>query len=518
MVSRTPTRFGGSIDRAGDDATAHWVSFVTTITMAQAEQQLRPGRMLIGDEWLSEGSGGEYIHINPSTGGPHPPIPFSGPAEIDRAVQVAKVAQAGWWAMPADARRDAMLRLAGLIREHAEDLATLTVLDNGAVRRNAHGGAMAAADHISYFAGWIDKAGGEVIPTWPAPALDYSIMEPYGVVGVIIPWNQPMHNIGQVIGAALAAGNAVLFKPPELAPFTALRFGELVLEAGIPPGVVNIVPGGADSGRALVGHPGIDKIHFIGSGATARQIMTSAAETLKPLTFELGGKSANVVFADADLGSAAGLAAFLAMGHSGQGCLLPTRLLVEDSIYDQFASMVVGITQMMKVGDPFEVETTMGPVINAQACERILGVIERARSEGTGKLLLGGERLGGELKDGFFIEPTIFGDVDNASDLAQNEVFGPVLAVIRFHDEEEAIALANDSSYGLAAYVQTNDLRRGHRMAAALEVGMVSVNGFTGVHAGAPFGGVKQSGFGRMGGRYGLEDFMRPKNVYIPLG
>jgi acyl-CoA reductase-like NAD-dependent aldehyde dehydrogenase len=486
------------------------------MTMEKAEKMLRPGRMLIGDEWIDKGSGGEFIHVNPSTGRPHPPIPLGGTEEIDRAVKAARSAQRVWWGMPADARRDAMLRLAGLLRQNAVELGALTVLDNGSPVPMAQGGAMASADYFTYYAGWVDKTGGDVIPTWPAPALDYSIMEPYGVVGVIIPWNVPMHNVGQVIGSALAAGNAVLFKPPELAPFTALRFGELVLEAGIPPGVVNIVPGGPEGGRAIVAHPDIDKIHFIGSGATARQILISAADTLKPVTTELGGKSANLVFADADLEAAAAHSAYRAMGNSGQGCIVPTRLLVEDSIYDQFVAMVVGIAQSMKVGDPFEQGTILGPVINDHACERILGVIERARAEGAGELLTGGARVGGVLKDGFFIEPTIFGDVDNASDLAQREIFGPVLAVIRFHDEDEAVAIANDTTYGLAAYAQTNDLRRAHRLATRLEAGAIGING-AGVQVGAPMGGVKQSGYGRMGGRYGLEDFMRPKNVYIPL-
>jgi len=487
-----------------------------TMTMAQAEELLRPGRMLIGDEWISEGSGGEFVHVNPSTGRRHPPIPLAGPAEIDRAVQAARAAQPGWRSLPADARRDAMLRLAALLREHTEELTALTSLDNGSPRMIALSGSMAAADYFTYYAGWVDKVVGDVIPTWPAPALDYTLLEPYGVVGVIIPWNVPMHNVGQVIGAALAAGNCVVFKPPELAPFTTLRFGELVLDAGIPPGVVNIVPGGPESGAALVAHPGIDKLHFIGSGATARRIMASAAETLKPLTFELGGKSANIVFADADLQAAAAHSAYRAMGNAGQGCILPTRLLVEDNVYDQVVGMVVGISQSLKVGDPFDEATIMGPVINAQACERILGVIERAHSEGAGKFLTGGGRVGGELADGYFVEPTVFGDVDNASDLAQHEIFGPVLSVMRFHDEDEAIRIANDTQYGLAAYLHTNDLRRAHRAAAALEAGAVGVNG-AGVQIGAPMGGVKQSGFGRMGGRYGLEDFLRPKNVYIPL-
>lgn len=488
-----------------------------TMTMAQAEELLRPGRLLIGDEWIEATSGGEFVHINPSTGRPHPPIPLAGPPEIDRAVQAARAALPAWRSMPADARRDAMLRLAGLIREHAEELATLVSLDNGSPFKNSISGPQMTIDNFTYFAGWADKVGGDVIPTWPAPALDYTLLEPYGVIGVIIPWNAVMHNIGQVLGAALAAGNCVLLKAPELAPFEVLRFGELVLNAGIPPGVVNIVAGGPEAGRALVAHAGIDKIHFIGSGATARHIMASAAQTLKPVTLELGGKSANLVFADADIQTAAAYSAFLCMVNSGQGCLLPTRLLVEDSVYSQVVDAVVAYTETMTVGDPFDEQTVLGPVINAQACDRILGVIDRARSEGSGRLVTGGGRVGGDLANGYFVEPTVFTNVDNASDLAQHEVFGPVLAVIRFRDEAEAIALANDTQYGLAAFLHTNDLRRAHRVAAALEAGMVYVNGFTGVHAGAPFGGVKQSGFGRMGGRYGLEDFLRPKNVYIPL-
>ena len=486
------------------------------MTMAEAEKLLRPGRMLIGDEWFDRGSGGEFRHINPSTGQEHPPIPLAGPDDVDRAVRAARAAQPGWQALPVDQRRDALLRLAGLIREAAGELATLTTLDNGAPSMLAMAGPMAAADHFTYYAGWVDKLGGDLIPTWPAPALDYAVMEPYGVVGVIIPWNVPMFNIGQVVAAAVAAGNAVVFKAPELAPFGVLRFGELVAEAGIPGGVVNIVPGSAETGAAMVAHEGIDKIHFIGGGGAARKIMASAAETLKPLTFELGGKSANVIFEDADIQAAAGQASFHCMGMSGQGCLVGSRLLVQESVYDQVVAMVQGIVGSMQVGDPFAEGTYMGPVINAQACERILGVIEAAKSGGS-KLLTGGERLGGELADGYFIQPTVFSDVDNSSDLAQNEVFGPVLAVIRFRDEEEAISLANATRYGLAAYVHTNDLKRAHRTAAALQAGSVWVNG-SGVKTSAPFGGVKQSGFGRMGGRFGLEDFLRPKNVYIPLG
>ena len=486
-----------------------------TMTMEQAEAMLKPGRLLIGGEWISKGAG-EFVHINPTTGTAHPPIVMAGASEVNDAVQAARAGFKVWHGLPVDARRDALLRMADLIRQHAAELATLVTLDNGSPTILAMAGSKACADNFTYYAGWVDKIGGDVIPVWPATALDYAIHEPYGVIGAIIPWNVPLYNIGQVVAPALAAGNAIVLKAPELAPFAVLRIGELIAEAGIPAGVVNIVAGGPECGAAMVAHQGIDKIHFIGSGNTAKHIMRSAADTLKPLTCELGGKSANIVFPDADLRAACAQAAFHSMGNTGQGCLIASRLLVHDSIYDQFVPMVLGVIQSIKVGNPLEQGVMIGPVITSQAADRIMGVIEQAKAAADGQLILGGERLGGELANGNFIAPTVFGDVSNSSSLAQNEVFGPVLAVIRFSDEDEAIQIANDTEFGLAAYVHTHDLRRAHRTAAALESGTVWINS-SGLQIGAPFGGVKQSGWGRMGGKYGLEDFMRPKNVYIPL-
>lgn len=486
-------------------------------TMADAEARLKPARMLIGGDWVATGSNGEFTHINPTTGTAHPPIPLAGEAEVDQAVQAAKAAFPGWRATSVDVRRDTMLRLASLILQNGAELGMLNSIDNGAPALMTGPAVKACADNFTYFAGWVDKIGGEVVPVWPAKALDYAVWEPYGVVGVIIPWNVPLYNIGQVLGAALAAGNCVILKAPELAPFTALRFAELCVEAGFPAGVVNVLPGDGRTGAAMVAHPKIDKIHFIGSGGTAKVIMKSAAETLKPVTFELGGKSANIVFADADLRNAAGISAYHSMGMSGQGCLIASRLLVQEDIYDQFVPAVLGVIQSIRVGNPLDQGVMMGPVITHQSAERILGMIETAKAQGNGTLLMGGEKLGGELASGNFIAPTVFGDVDNSSYIAQNEVFGPVLSVIRFKDEEEAIRLANDTEFGLAAYVHTNDLKRAHRSAAALESGSVWING-SGIQIGAPFGGVKQSGWGRMGGRWGVEDFMQPKNVYIPLG
>ena len=485
-------------------------------TMAEAEALLRPKGMLIGDAWVTTGGAGEYIHVNPSTGTPHPAIPMAGTADVDQAVQAARAAFPTWRKMPVDQRRDLLLRLAALIKENGAELAALNTLDNGSPAMMTGAAVKACADNFTYFAGWVDKVGGDVIPVWPNPALDYAVMEPYGVVGVIIPWNVPLYNIGQVLGPALAANNCVILKAPELAPFTVLRFAELVLEAGIPAGVVNVLPGGPECGSAMVAHPGIDKIHFIGSGGTAKAIMKSAADTLKPVTFELGGKSANIVFEDADFRGAAPIAAFHSMGMSGQGCLVGSRLLVQDSIYDQFVPMVLGVIQSMKMGDPFADGTMLGPVISSGAVDRIMGMISRARDESNGTLLAGGEREGGDLAGGYFIKPTVFGDVDNSSYIAQNEVFGPVLSVIRFTDEEDALAKANDTEFGLAAYAHTHDLRRAHRVAAGLQAGAVWINA-SGLQVGTPFGGVKQSGFGRMGGRFGLEDFLQPKNVYVSL-
>jgi acyl-CoA reductase-like NAD-dependent aldehyde dehydrogenase len=317
------------------------------------------------------------------------------------------------------------------------------------------------------------------------------------------------------LAPALAAGNCVLLKPPELAPFAAIRLGELFLEAGFPPGVVNVVTAGPEGGDALVRHPGVDKVHFTGSGATAKKILANALETLKPVGLELGGKSANLVFADADLQNAA-LQGVLGMQGSGQGCINGTRVLIERSVYEEVLQLMQGIIATLPVGDPAVETTFFGPVINQAAVDRIMGMIDEAKSTGA-RVVSGGERLGGDLADGYFIAPTVFADVANTSQIAQNEVFGPVVAALPFDSEDEAVAMANDTAYGLAAYVQTNDLKRAHRVSAALTAGNIWVNGFFGIPAGAPFGGTKQSGYGRLGGRDGIREFTRPKNVYVAL-
>ena len=336
----------------------------------------------------------------------------------------------------------------------------------------------------------------------------------------MVPWNGPMMGMGQKAAPALAAGNTVVAKPPEIAPFGAVRFAELALEAGLPPGVVNVVVGGAEAGAALVRHAGVDKISFTGGAAAAREVMVAAAEALTPLALELGGKSANIVFADADLDAASTVGGLLgAVLLSGQGCALPTRLFVHESVAEELVDRLVAVVESAAVGDPLDPATLMGPLATEEARERVLGVIQDAIAAGatvrTGGRALGPDDLDPELLGGWFLAPTVLTDVDDDHDVARLEVFGPVLSVLTFTDEDEVVARANALPYGLAAYVHTQDLSRAHRVARNLEVGSVTVNAFPSNSPTLPFGGVKQSGFGREGGKEGLEEFLRPKNVLI---
>ena len=467
---------------------------------------------VIGGRRSTGDSGGVYEHHNPATGVLQAKLPLAGAAEVDDAVAVARGSRAEWRAIPMPERMAILYRLADLLEAHDDEACAINALDNGTPTSAMRSGAYTAA-WTRYYAGWVDKLDGEVVPV-AGDVLDVVLPEPYGVIGAIVPWNGPMMGMGQKAVPALAAGNTVVVKPPELAPFGAFRFAELALEAGLPPGVLNVVVGGAAAGDALVRHPKVDKVSFTGGCATARLVMAAAAETLTPLTVELGGKSANIVFPDADLDGAASMAAMLgAVLLSGQGCALPTRLYVHDDVYDDVVARVVAQIEAVPVGDPFDPAVLMGPVVSERACERILGVIHRAVDEGAGTLLTGGERLGGALAAGYFVAPTVFGDVDHDSSLARDEIFGPVLSVLRFHDEDEVVDKANDSPFGLSAYLHTRDGARAQRIARRLDVGTVIVNGFPGMSPGAPFGGVKQSGFGREGGRAGIEEFVRRKNV-----
>jgi aldehyde dehydrogenase (NAD+) len=396
-------------------------------------------------------------------------------------------------------------------------LAALVSLEMGMPLRASQAGVGAAAEWFRHYAGYADKIEGTV-PAVGAPAggLDYTRRSPYGVVAAIIPWNGPVMALALKVAPALAAGNAVVLKPSEAAPFSSLYFGSLVCAAGLPAGLVNVVPGGPDVGARLCADDRVAMISFTGGGVAARAVGEAAAARHIPTVLELGGKSASLVFADAELDKSAKLAAILGISqNSGQGCFLPTRLLVHESIYDRVLKGVIATASKFRLGSPFDPTTSMGPVVDEKARDRILEVIDEARGRGDGRLVHGGSRASGELAAGNFIEPTIFADVDPDSPLAQDEVFGPVLSVIGFADEAQAVEIANNTRYGLAGYVWTTDLGRAHRVAEALDAGYVSVNSMAALPPAAPFGGWKDSGHGVEGSRAGLDEYLRIKNVHV---
>ena len=473
--------------------------------------------VIIGDRREERGGGETIAHLYPGLGSVTREIVMAGPDDVDRAVTSARAALPTWRDMPGDKRRDAMFRLAALLEAEAQKLAPLLVSENGSTAMMSAYMGHDGAQKFRYFGGWTDKIEGRTIATWGGPAHDYVRYEPYGVIGAIIPWNGPLFAATMVLAPALAAGNCVVLKAPDLAPYSVMRLVELVLDAGIPPGVVNLVTGGADVGAAMVAHPGVDKIQFVGSGATAKKVLANAAATLKPCGLELGGKSAVIVFADADLQQAARRGLSGAVSANGQGCVNGARLLVERSVYAPYVEMLKAMAGHVKTGDPFDAATAMGPVISQAALGRIQGMVQRGVAEG-GRLVTGGERLGGEHADGYFLPLTILADVAAGSEIAQHEVFGPVLVVTPFDSEDEAIALANGTDYGLGAYIHTTNLRRAHHLAAQVVAGQVQINGSgEAMTPCVPFGGMKQSGYGRIGGQDGLHEFLQTKNVWANL-
>ncbi|HVW41100.1 MAG TPA: aldehyde dehydrogenase family protein [Amycolatopsis sp.] len=482
--------------------------------MSDANATLPSGAMLIGDEWVKDTSGGTYEHIFAATGRPNAEIAVAGAEEVDRAVGSAWAAQREWISWTVDQRRDALIRLADLVHEHTDELTAINTHDYAVPVLVSPAHPNQLERFLRYYAGWVDKGVGTASPVSQSHDLMSIEREPYGVVAVILPWNGPLFVIGMNVAPALAAGNAVVIKPPELAPLGPLRFGELCLEAGLPPGLVNVVTGDAETGDLVVRHPGIRKIHFTGGGGIAQKITVAAAENLTPVATELGGKSANIIFADADIQAAAGLAAFQGpLGQSGQSCACGSRILVQDSIYDEFMQQFVAIVEGATVGDPFDPSVVVGPVISQPAMERILGVIDQSVEQRMGRLVTGGKRLGGDLADGYYIAPTVFEGVANDTPLARIETFGPVVSVMRFSEEAEAVRIANDTPFGLNAFLSTTNLNRANRVARQLEAGSVWVNAPSDITPQGPYGGYKQSGVGRAGGLEGLHEFMQVKMI-----
>jgi betaine-aldehyde dehydrogenase len=449
--------------------------------------------------------------IEPAKGEPFEEVAAAGPADLDAAVAAAKAAQPAWGGRTAFARAEILFKFADLVRAHVEELATLEARNVGKPIGDARWEANHVADTLRYYAGAADKHLGETIPVKKG-GLDITLRVPLGVVGLIVPWNFPMVIATWKVAPALACGNTVVLKPASLTPLTALRLGELALEAGVPPGVLNVVPGpGAAIGAALSAHPDVAKIGFTGETATGRAIMAAAAQTIKRVSLELGGKSPCIVFGDVDIAQAAGEAAASAFANAGQDCCARSRTIVERSVYPEFVAAMQAAAERTVVGDPLDEKTQMGPVISTHQREVTERYVALGKEEGA-RLVCGGSRVAGH---GFFLRPAVFSDAKPGMRIVDEEIFGPVASVIAFDTEAEAIAIANDSIYGLSGSLWTNDLKRGLRVARAVETGVMSVNSSSSVHLQAPFGGFKQSGLGRELGLHALDHYSEIKNIYF---
>ncbi len=474
--------------------------------------------MLIGGAWTDGTSGERLDSHNPYTQEVWGTIPQAAEADVRRAIEIAHEAFREHWRHVNGRDRALMLnRLADLIEENADELARIDSTDNGKVIRETRAQMRFAARNYRYFAGYADKLQGNTIPLDNGQMFDYTLVEPLGVAVLITAWNSPLPLLANKLAPALAAGNAVVIKPSEHASLSTLAFGRLVAEAGFPDGVVNIVTGDGRIGSALTSNPLVRKISFTGGLATARRILQSAAEHLIPVTTELGGKSPNIIFADADLNAAVTGAVAGVFGASGQTCIAGSRLLVQREIYEEVCKSVVEKVRSIKLGNPLDETTEMGPVANRAQLDKILAMIRQAEKEGA-NIAVGGQKAEGPgLESGYFIEPTVIIDVDPSLTIAREEVFGPVLCVIPFQDEQDAVRIANATDYGLASGVWTNDLRRAHRMAREIEAGLVWLNTYRASYVGAPFGGTKLSGHGRERSWHALLEYTQIKNVMLDL-
>ena len=489
-------------------------------TKESAFLRQQPIKMLIGGQWVAAASGKTFETLNPATGKTLAQVAEGDAEDINRAVVAARKAfESGPWPKMTPSQRGRLLwRVAELIEEHADELALLETLDNGKpIKYSKASDVPLTADHFRYFAGWATKIEGETIPVSIPNMLTYTLREPLGVVGQIIPWNFPMQMAAWKMAPALAAGNTVILKPAEQTPLTALRIGELMCEAGFPDGVVNIVPGyGHTAGAALAAHLDVDKIAFTGSTEVGKKILQASAGNLKKITLELGGKSPNIIFPDADLKWAVRGALTAIYFNSGQICTAGSRLFVHKSIYDETVSQLAEAAAAMKVGDGADAATEMGPVITQEQLDRVSGYIETGKREGA-TARTGGERVGGDLADGFFLRPTVLDQVTDEMTVAREEIFGPVVVALPFEEIEEVAARANRSIYGLAAGVWTSDIKKAHKMVALLKSGVVWVNTYNQFDAAAPFGGYRQSGYGREMGHAVLDAYTQIKTAWINL-
>jgi acyl-CoA reductase-like NAD-dependent aldehyde dehydrogenase len=475
-------------------------------------------RLLIGGELVDAHGDRRLSATNPYTREVFATIPEANADDVAAAVQAARSAFDNTWSrVPGVERARLIHRLADLIEERADALGRLESTDNGKLLKETASQARFAARNYRFFAGYADKIYGRTIPLDSGASLDYTLREPVGVAALITAWNSPMQLLANKLAPALAAGNTVVVKPSEHASATTLELAELLELAGFPPGVINIVTGGAEAGIALSSNPGLDRISFTGSVPTGQAIAAAAARTLVPVTLELGGKSPNIVFPDADLARAVTGALIGIFSAGGQTCIAGSRLLVHRKVYDQVVEAVADRARRIRLGDPFQPRTQMGPVANEPQLERIQRMIAKGTESGA-TMVAGQEPLDGpELGEGLFVRPTVFADVRADTPLAREEIFGPVLSILPFEDDDEAVRLANDSEFGLASGIWTNDLTRAHNVAKRLVAGTVWVNTYRASAAQAPFGGTRRSGFGRERGEEALDEYLRTKNVMVDL-
>jgi len=483
----------------------------------EAQVAVSATKLLINGQWTNSESGKTFPTINPATGKEICQVAEADAADVNKAVKAARAAfdQGPWRKMSGSERGRLLNKLADLIEKNADELAQLESLDNGKPYLVAKAADLAlTVACYRYYAGWADKLQGKTVPV-NGDYFCYTRHEPIGVVGQIIPWNFPLLMQAWKLAPALATGNTVVMKPAEQTPLTALRVGELVMEAGFPAGVVNLLPGyGPTAGGAIAKHMDVDKVAFTGSTEVGHLIMEAAAKSnLKRVTLELGGKSPNIVFADANLDEAIEGSHFALFFNQGQCCCAGSRLFVEEKAYDEFVERSVARAKKRTVGNPFDPKTEQGPQVDKDQFDKVMGYIQAGKSEGA-KLVSGGNRVG---EQGYFIEPTVFADVKDNMKIAEEEIFGPVMSIIKFKDMDEVIARANKTIYGLAAAVWTRDISKAHAIANNVRAGTVWVNCYDVFDAAAPFGGFKQSGIGRELGEYGLQQYTEVKTVTVKL-
>jgi acyl-CoA reductase-like NAD-dependent aldehyde dehydrogenase len=476
-------------------------------------------QLFIGGEWNPAAGGGTADVLNPATEEVIASVASAEGADVERAVAAARTALDGpWGSMSARERGRLVWKLGDRLLERADEIARLETLHNGKpIFESRHIEIPASAECFQYYAGWADKIQGETIPV-KGSFLTYTLREPVGVVAAIVPWNFPLLLTAWKVAPALACGNTVIIKPASQTPLTALALAEASAEVGIPPGVLNVLTGsGATVGRMLVEHPGIDKIAFTGDTSTGREIMRGSADTLKRITLELGGKSANIVFADADLDLALRGATTGIFYGKGEVCAAGSRLLVDRAVRDEFVDKVAARAKKLAPGDPMDPRTRLGAISSKKQLETNLKYIETGTREGA-TLVAGGARADIGTGKGYFLQPTVFAGVTPEMTIAREEIFGPVLATIEFADLDEAIARANGTNYGLAAAVWTKDIKKAHHVARRLQAGTVWINTYNVYDTAAPFGGYKQSGFGREMGMHALESYTQVKSVWVDLG